>query len=198
MENSTNSIIYISFNGLTSLSDWEYSQPLEALLRRILFAALGDEDTRGFRIFNESTVVEERDVTDWLGDTSCILLIDELNLVEDTMNAQFAIFLKENFLQPAGRALVFSSHVISMSSTLTLYMHSPSDREVKTKKLPVVQSLARAKSLLRYPALSPHQAVYLGLIPALFYESKLNHLPHQRREYVIQEYLESGVTCHGI
>eukprot|EP00978_Attheya_sp_CCMP212_P008981 scaffold21164_cov54-Attheya_sp.AAC.3 len=53
----------------------------------------------------------------------------------DTMNAEFATFLKENFLEPAGRALVFSSHVISVNNTLTEYMHSPNEREVKTKKL---------------------------------------------------------------
>jgi hypothetical protein len=63
-ENDTDSIIYVSFNGLTSLSSWETSQPLEALCRRILFAALGDEDTRRFRNFNESTVVKKGDVTD--------------------------------------------------------------------------------------------------------------------------------------
>jgi hypothetical protein len=198
-ENDTDAIIYVSFNGLTSLSAWEYGQPLEALCRRILFAALGNEDTRRFRIFNESTAAEKSDVTDWLGDTACILLIDELNLVEDSINADFAIFLKENFLEKAGRALVFSSHVLSVKKTLTDYMHSPSEREVKIMKLPVVDNLEQAKSLLDCPALSPHLALYLGLLPSLFYAAKLNRLPHERRENAIQGFVESGeFTWKGI
>ena len=106
-ENATDAIIYVSFNGFTSLEPWEYEQPLEALCRRILFAALGEKDTRSFRDFIESTTANESDVIDWLGNTPCILLAD------------FAVFLKVTFLVPAGRALVFSSHVISVTETLT-------------------------------------------------------------------------------
>jgi hypothetical protein len=195
-ENDTDAIIYVSFNGFTSLSEWEYEQPLEALCRRILFAALGDKDTTDFREFNDYTTANKRDVKDWLGSKACILLIDELNLVEDSMNAAFATFLKENFLEPAGRAFVFSSHVMSVRKTLTDYMHSPSEREVKIVKLPVVENLEQAKILLECPTLTPQLALYLGLLPSLFYESKLNQLPYQRRESAILKYIDSEEFTH--
>jgi hypothetical protein len=68
------------------------------------------------------------------------------------MNADFATFLKDNFLEPARRALVFSSNVLSVNNTFTEFMHSRSEREVKTKKLPVVQSLDQA-SVITGPGL---------------------------------------------
>eukprot|EP00978_Attheya_sp_CCMP212_P039382 scaffold204171_cov30-Attheya_sp.AAC.1 len=122
-------IIYVSFNGQTNLSPWEKSDhPLQALYRRIMFAALGDKNAMGFRSFADSTEVQKEDVIKWLGDTKCILLIDDLNLVEMAMDHEFAFFLKETFMKNIGRALVFSSHVISVNNKLTEFMESPNER----------------------------------------------------------------------
>jgi hypothetical protein len=44
------------------------------------------------------------------------------------------------------------------------------------------------------PTLTIHQALYLGLVPALFYSSKLNRLPHQRRADAILKYVDSVIT----
>ena len=192
-------IIYVSFNGQTPLSPWEKSRPLEALYRRILYTALrGKPNQRAFNSFAASTVFEKEDVTDWLGNAKCILLIDELNLLEATMNEDFAIFLKDTFLMNTGRALVFSSHVVSVNNKLTSYMHSQSEREVKIKKLPLVRNLFQARDLLGYAALSPHLVLYLGLIPALCYVAMQNSLPHQRREDAIQKYVDTGVSSEKV
>jgi hypothetical protein len=65
---------------------------------------------------------------------------------------------------------------------------------VITKKLPLAQNLLQAKAAFDIPTLSPHEALYLGLIPALFYCSKMGNLPSQRRTSAIQQYVDSGIT----
>eukprot|EP00978_Attheya_sp_CCMP212_P031343 scaffold118117_cov47-Attheya_sp.AAC.1 len=204
IKNNTNvAIIYVSFNGQTKLLPWENKQsepPLQALLqalcRRIMFAALpvGDKDAISFHSFAESAYIQKVDVMEWLDDTKCILLIDDLNLVETAMDQEFALFLKDMFMKDVGRALVFSSHVISVNNKLTAFMESPNERAVITKKLPLAQNLAQAKSLLDMSELTPHLALYLGLVPALLYCSKLNQLPHQRRGHAIEKYVDLGIT----
>eukprot|EP00980_Cylindrotheca_fusiformis_P003371 scaffold749_cov97-Cylindrotheca_fusiformis.AAC.1 len=134
-------IIYVSFNGHMPLSPWEKCRPLEALCRRILYTALGGKPNPiDFNSFATSTVFEKEDVTDWLGNANCILLIDELNLLEATMNEDLATFLKDTFLLDTGRALVFSSHVVSVNNKPMPCMHSPNEREVKKKASPCTKS----------------------------------------------------------
>ena len=148
----------------------------EALQQEIERRTLIEADLRAseekFRQFAENTIIRKEDVLLWLGEQECILIIDELNLVEAAMNADFASFLKDNFLVDAGRALVFSSHVISTIDALTSCMHTPSERTVVTKKLPLAQSLAEVREAFEMPTLSPHEALYMGQIPALIYCSK--------------------------
>jgi hypothetical protein len=136
MKNNTDAIIYVSFIGQTNLLPWEKTGlPLQALCRRIMFAALADKDAKGFQRFAESTEVQKED-----GDTKCILLIDELNLVETAMDNDFAFFLKNTFMKDVGRALVFSSRVISVNNVLKRFMDSPNERAVITKKLPLARN----------------------------------------------------------
>ena len=78
-------VIYVSFNDFSSLDPWEMRDPVGALCRRIAFAALKgreefptDDDFDSFR----QTMVTEGDILSWLGDTPCILLMDELNILE--------------------------------------------------------------------------------------------------------------------
>ena len=194
----TVAIIYISFNGQTELLPWEKDKPLQALCRRVLFTALGEKDARGFHTFAESSEFRKEDVTEWLGNANCILLIDELNLVQTAMDDNFASFVKRTFMEDIGKALVFSSHVISVNNVLTSFMQSASERSVITKKLPLAQNLVQAKNLLDMPSLTPQMALYLGLVPALFYCSKLNQLPHQRREHAIKKYIDSGITVEKV
>ena len=89
---------------------------------------------------------------------------------------------------------MFSSHVVSVLSQLSDYMKSPSERPVALKKLPDARNLQQAKHLLDFPDLTPHKAIYLGLIPALYYGSKLNRLPYTRRSEATAKYLDSGLT----
>jgi hypothetical protein len=197
-KNDAGAIIYVSFNGQTNLLPWEKLEPpLEALCRRILFTALvGDNHVKVFGSFAENTTIRANDVVEWLGEEKCTLIIDELNLVD--MDLNFACFLKDNFLVKGGRALVFSSHVISINNLLTSFMHSPSERAVVTVKLPLAQNLYQAKKALELHSLTAHEALFLGLIPALFYCSKHSCLPHQRRSDAIEQYLDSGITVDNV
>eukprot|EP00522_Entomoneis_paludosa_P011916 CAMPEP_0172440764 /NCGR_PEP_ID=MMETSP1065-20121228/1375_1 /TAXON_ID=265537 /ORGANISM="Amphiprora paludosa, Strain CCMP125" /LENGTH=660 /DNA_ID=CAMNT_0013189773 /DNA_START=135 /DNA_END=2120 /DNA_ORIENTATION=- len=195
VEHINAAIIYVSFNGQTQLSPEEKLHPLEAVCRRIMYTATtGKPNQSDFDSFAKSTAFRENDVNDWLGTSKCILLIDELNLIESTMDAEFATFLKKTFLMPPGRGLVFSSHVVSINDTLTNCMRSPSDREVRIQKLPIAQDLVAARKMLSYPTLSPHLALYLGLIPSLYYTSMQNRLPRSRKQTAIQAYLKEGLT----
>jgi hypothetical protein len=80
------SVIYVSFNDSTSLSEWEQDDPLQALCLRIAFAALRKlEQTSKTRAqqFEEfrsrDILVEPKLILQWLGDSSAVLLVDELN-----------------------------------------------------------------------------------------------------------------------
>ncbi len=60
---------------------------------------------------------EQDDMVRWLGDKQCILMIDELN---NMLRSQaLAIFLKETFVSRKNRYLIFSSHVVTVTTELS-------------------------------------------------------------------------------
>jgi hypothetical protein len=134
------SIIFVSANDTTDLRDDEQSDPVGAICRRIAFAALKDpvKDFDSFR----NTLVTQEQIQKWIGDTPCVLLIDELNLVDEllktgsTLGHDLAVFLKKTFLCH-NRHLVFTSHIVSVTSSLELYMEKVSEREVIIVRLPL-------------------------------------------------------------
>jgi len=98
-------VIYISLNDQTSLINWESLNPIDAICRRIAFAALPrTEETQDFKSFAEEVEVSSKAIVEWLGASPRILLIDELNKLEgmtDPGNVAMeglATFLKKHFL----------------------------------------------------------------------------------------------------
>ena len=82
--------------------------PLAAIRRRIAFAALKDK-TVNFEDFR-NVDFPEKELKDWLGSTPCVLLVDELNLLDEKLDAAFSKFVKQMFLVQSGRYFIFSSN----------------------------------------------------------------------------------------
>ena len=94
------SVVYVSFNNFSSLEAWELRDPVAALCRRIAFSALRERNAThgGFDAFRNTTVMED-DIIRWLGDTACVLLIDELNVLElDEDGGSFGCCVSEETL----------------------------------------------------------------------------------------------------
>lgn len=165
-------VVYISFNNFSSLASWEHRDPLGALCRRIAFAALKQRDaTRaGFKVFRP-TSVRESDIISWLGATPCMLLIDELNVgldgVEASDVAPLVQFLKDNFLFTQGRYFAFSSHVVPGGRGLADFMDSVSERGIVIHQLPLIPSMEDARRKFQWPDLTVRQALFRGRVPAL-------------------------------
>ena len=144
-------IVYTSFNTDTFLSEEPASDPTGELCVRIAFAAFKDRreprDAAGFLEFSGANKVDKEWVEDWLGNKKCILFIDELNMLQDCIGSDTAIFLRNNFLLPRGRGAIFSSHVASLNQDLTKYMSSSNNRQVITIPPPVIPSLHGARSV---------------------------------------------------
>jgi hypothetical protein len=75
--------LYVSFNDYTSLDDtWEQDNPLQVLLRRVAFLALRNKVSFG-EYMRSQPVWNTEVFLNWLGDTPCVLLIDELNNLDE-------------------------------------------------------------------------------------------------------------------
>jgi hypothetical protein len=163
-------VVYISFNDFSSLQPWEMHDPLGALCRRIAFSALKDRDETwsGFGKFR-LTDVRESDIRSWLGATPCLLLIDELNVVELDRVAAMVVtsFLKECFLFTGGRYFAFSSHVVPAGRGLTDFMDSVSERGIVIHQLPLIPSMKDARRMFQWPDLTVRQALFRARVPAL-------------------------------
>mmetsp|Transcript_28332 Transcript_28332/g.77783 ORF Transcript_28332/g.77783 Transcript_28332/m.77783 type:complete len:642 (+) Transcript_28332:160-2085(+) len=192
-QDSSHGIVYMSFNTDTSLSEKRPIDPTGELCVRIAFAALKSRkhpsDMAGFLKFSGVTRVDKEWVIDWLGNHKCILFIDELNMLQDCIGEDTAVFLKQHFLLPAGRGIVFSSHVASLNHELAEYMSSPSDRKIVTIPLPIIPSLYEARENFDMPDLAVQDALFLGLLPGLIVERKRCRGPTQRRMNAVTTYL---------
>ena len=163
-------VVYISFNNFSSLEAWELRDPVAALCRRIAFSALRERVATpgGFDAFRNTAVMED-DIIRWLGDTACVLLIDELNVLElDEDGAPLVTaFLKKLFLFQRGRYFAFSSHVVPSGKGLADFMDSISERGIFIRQLPLIPSMSDARSKFRWPDLTVRQALFRGRVPAL-------------------------------
>ena len=188
-------IVYISFNTDTSLLEKPASDPTGELCVRIAFTALKERkengDKAGFLKFCKGARVEKEWIIQWLGNSKCILFVDELNMLEDCLGTDTAIFLKQHFLLTAGRGIVFSSHVASINQDLTEYMSSPSDRKTLTIPLPTIPSLSEARENFQMPDLSVQNALFLGLLPGLIVERKRCRMPTECRINAVVKYLRT-------
>jgi hypothetical protein len=187
MHDPSYGIAYITFNTNTSLAELPVHDPIGELCARIAFAAFKDrsdpsDEKRRFYSFCEETKINPSWVADWLETGKCILFVEELNLLQDSIGPNLAAFLERHFLVHSGRGLVFSSHVASFSDKLIDFMSSPSNRIVITRPLPIIPSLIGARQLFSIPDLSAQDAMFLGFIPGLIVERKMNRQPTRCRK----------------
>ena len=193
-------VIFISFNDRTEISQWEQNAPINALCIRIAFAVRDPKGRYGnmdFEQFREAFFVTKESVKRWLGSqtTPCLLLVDELNKLDVlrkknndvTAAKEVASFLKRHFLREQNRYFVFSSHILSLTDKLAISMSSPSDRPVIVHTLPTT-GLKDAVKAFNFDRLSPMEALYCGLAPALIYCVGRNEVSFALRNQVISGY----------
>jgi hypothetical protein len=104
---------------------------------------------------------------DEIDNLSILTSYETLKSAENTIRKNFAIWLKDKFLQPKGRYFVYSSHIITLR--FTEYMDISAERFVFCPTLPVITNVAHAANTLKTPALKAHQVLYYGSSPALVY-----------------------------
>ena len=78
----------------------------------------GERNATAFhRFLANKLVLDENDILEWLGNTFCVLFIDELNNLRPLMDRNSAeasnlgAFLEENLIGKENQCLVFSSHL---------------------------------------------------------------------------------------
>jgi len=74
-----------------------------------------------------------------LGDTPCVLLIDELNNLNQSKD--LSEFLRDVFLKSFHRYFVFSSHEVITTGKLVDFMANYSNRDVLIRPLPLAERL---------------------------------------------------------
>ena len=179
--------LYISLNDYSSLWPWEQKNPLQALLRRIVFMASHNggnkRNTGTFDDFTKKTGhVDEEDFLKWLGDADsspCFLIVDELNNLNQLSKknssaaTEFGRFIQRNFISTRNRYFVFSSHEVSTLEFFSFLIdphpskgHMP---PVILQELPITDTLSKARKL-KSNLNSAREAIYYGLLPGLIYE----------------------------
>ena len=168
-------VLFVSFGDFSRIQDYEKNDLVTALCQRIAFAALDNKpsDLRsGFSEFQKTTLLDKTSVMKWLGNNTCVLLIDDVNIgttgIEKDVMKSFCLFLKDYFLGWKGRYFVSTSDILSISLNLALHMEYVSERGAVNKELPVIRNLNEATIALKLnDQLSIFTAIYNGFIPSL-------------------------------
>jgi hypothetical protein len=199
------SVILVSFNDNSPLAEWEKSNPTAALCRRIVFEARCDRTATFDNFVNLN--VTENNILEWLNETNCILLIDELNVLLSDSSANnssnFSLFVKNTFLKKSNRYFAFSSHIVGTTDHLMQYMDSVSNRNVLLVELPLVNNVYDAATIFKWDDLSAKDIICYGFIPSLIYEAYLNKtirgddfLPFGKRGHAINLCLTKGLVTN--
>lgn len=178
LQNQDIPVIYISFNNATEYTKHEGLGLKDSLFSRIGYAinGLSEKLHDDFGKLQFKSTLEH--IRDWLQKhPRCILVIDELNNwmanVSKMTNAErdeleeAIAFLKNFFLKPAYRYLIFTSHVFPTTTTLVHYMagRAVSNRSVRIRELPIFEHPSEATALLE-DMLPVHPMIY-GNSPGL-------------------------------
>ena len=167
--------LYISFMGETTYIS-EETDPTKALTRRIA-RALCPPQSLGAGEYPDFTPEE---VLAHLGRMRCVLLVDELNRLfvpapegnERTMFQIAGQFLRANFLDRKGRALVFTTHTASTTGVFKDYVDGAglSGRRVERVRLPTITAdmYEGAREMVKGRFAAADFSHY-GLSPALCY-----------------------------
>ena len=191
--------LVVSFNDSSDAKAVEQDNPLAALTRRIAFAAYtGKKTAKNFNDIFRPMVVSDESIRKWLGQTRCVLLMDELNKLENLANPtaesqrsaeRFAEFLKDNFLKSAGRYFVFTTHEVFIKRKLSNLMDSKSNQNFVHRALPLIPSLVAAQNAFGWETLNAREALYCGLIPGLILMKHKSTFPTEKREEAVQTFL---------
>ncbi|CAE7284835.1 unnamed protein product [Symbiodinium sp. CCMP2456] len=171
--------IFISFNGDSLIRQLENESCLETMLRAIAVALLTTKPAKRdetARILCRQNVLEE-----YLKDKKdVVLIVDELNVLlkpdkSDDGYAEVGAFLREQFLDPSGRYLIFSTHVpTGIGLSHLLGKGSGSTRTAETIEMPRSHDMPSLRSMgEQCEALTPCEAAYYGRIPSLVYSVKM-------------------------
>lgn len=200
-------VLYVSFNDYSSLQPWEQENPLQALLRRIVFMASHNDgkkrNTGTFDDFsNKKEHIDEEHFLKWLEDadsTPCVLIVDELNNINQLSEknspaaTEFAKFVKRYFIAVRNRYFVFSSHQVSTLEFFSFFV-DPSQgsvRPIVLQELPITDTLTKALKL-RSNLDSAREAIYHGLLPGLIYGSTCVRSIVGKRETFIGNFLSES------
>ena len=181
LKSESKSPIFISFNGDSLIMPLRNESCLETMLRAIAVALLKkkpqDRD-EAERVLCRKTVLQE-----YLKDKKdVVLIVDEMNVLlkpsqSDDGYAEVGAFLREQFLDPPGRYLIFSTHVpTSLGLSHLLGMGSGSSRTAELVEMPRSDDMQALRSMHEEcQALTPCEAVYYGRIPSLIYSVKTQY-----------------------
>ena len=198
--------LVVSFNDFSDVWLEEQDDPLAALTRRIAFAASKEPKTEdNFNKFRQMVVTDES-VREWLGKTRCVLLIDELSRLKKLVNPtsesgpaeKFAWFLKKNFLKPAGRYFVFTTHEVFIKTKLSSVMDYMNNRNFVHRALPLIPSLSAAQEAFNCQDLNARKAIHCGLIPGLILMKRKMNFPIQEQREAVQTFLATNYTAHTV
>jgi len=173
----------VSFNGSGPFKFQEGETAKEAIMRQIV-SQLVDTTSLPPNALNKCDEASLRKkLQDDLSDSEFILFVDELNASGVPLPYDASSFLKEVFLDPPHRGLVFSTHVpmdlntdrrsISMRQTL----RGCSDRDFEAVKTPICLDIDQLRSISPKCAdLTPHEMFLYGGNPELIFCVKHNQL----------------------
>lgn len=118
-----------------------------------------------------SVVCDENTLLQYIDESregkAVVLLIDELNMLGAPLDDDASTFLKQNFLDPINRALVFTSHVVV---DLDYFIKGFSPRGLYVVPMPFCKDMKQLKQMAPHCAtLTPPQAVIYGYIPSMIY-----------------------------
>ena len=178
--------IFISFNGNFALQKGE--SQLQALLRLIAMQLVDASQIDSRDIVCDQVALQNHIAQSCMG-KPVVLLIDELNMLAvhgRTVELDDAVkrFLKMYFLDPAGRYLVYSSHIpleidnfvdVAGSGRLVVSVHQPLSLDLA--------ALRMMSNKCKY--MTPSEVVYYGGIPSLLYCYKRGALNAQERAYKV-------------
>ncbi|CAJ1455096.1 unnamed protein product [Effrenium voratum] len=178
--------IFISFNGDSLVSKLDGEKVLDTMLRAIAVSLMKNKPAD--KKDAQRVRCSEKALKAYLADKQdVVLVVDELNVLLKANptdgHQDVGRFLREMFLDPAGRHLVFSTHIpTSAGLDQVLGKGEGSSRTAIPIKMPRCAEVQRLRGM--HPncaALTPLEAVCFGYIPSLIYSVKTGDLDLKER-----------------
>lgn len=186
--------IFISFNG--GFKPREEESQLDALVRLLSMQLMSSTPTNPYAYkYAQDDLLGHIQRT--AGDSKVILLIDELNMLAGgPLGAEVVDFLKQHFLDKAGRYLVFTSHVPLNTDEISNYKlapyyptSTPSPRGVVTVHQPHSIELEHLRAMPGCQSLTSAEVAIYGGIPSLIYSAK-GHDAYTPRQRFLSQHIE--------